>query len=92
MLRKKLGEERARKVMAAIQKDEDNFGFIKITIDELKELEALYIPHQMSYRSDVFSFRAGAWVVMIIDHNYYIEIWLINPYDSTDSTNVAFAE
>ena len=80
-MNKKLGAKKAQKVLMAFAANPQHFGFIKITEKELAELESLYSPPWMNHYTDVFSFRAGMWVVMIVDHSNYLEFYLINPYD-----------
>ena len=84
MMEKKLGKERAEKVINAMKSDKDHFGFIKITTEELADLKSLYIPHGMNYMTNTFCFRAGMWVVMIVDQKSYIMLHLINPADPDD--------
>ena len=84
MMEKKLGKERAEKVINAMKSDKDHFGFIKITTEELADLKSLYIPHGMNYMTNTFCFRAGMWVVMIVDQKSYIMVHLINRADPDD--------
>ena len=79
-LERKLGLENARKVLKAFSKDPQHFGFIKVSEEELAELISLYYPPRMANYRDVFSFRAGIWMVVIIVRDY-IAVNLINPYD-----------
>ena len=84
-LERKLGLENARKVLKAFSKDTDHFGFIKVSEKELAELVSLYNPTGMEMLQDVFSFRAGAWMVVIIVQSGYVEVSLINPYDVNEN-------
>ena len=86
-LEKKLGTENAKKVLTAISKDEMHFGFIQVTEEELAELTSLYNPSKMAMLKDVFSIRAGKWMVVIVVHALkdYVEVKLINPYDVNDN-------
>ena len=82
---RKLGKEYVALVRKAFQEKPNNFGFIKISDEELANLEALFVPGYNEYHSDVFSFRAGIWVVQIVTHRgsegRWVEVALINPYD-----------
>ena len=85
MFEKKLGVELAQKVLKAFEKDPQHFGFIKISAEELAELVNLYSPASMPLHRDVYSFRAGVWVVMIVVHDRdWVEVTILNPYDVTD--------
>ena len=79
---KRLGIENARKVLKAISKDDQHFGFIQISEEELADLTSLYSPSKMALgRRDVFSFRAGGWMIVIVVHEDFVEVTIINPYD-----------
>ena len=87
---KKLGLENARKVMKAFSNDEQHFGFIKTSEEELSELTSLDSPSKMALsKRDVFTFRAGAWMLVIVVHKEFVEVTLINPYDFTDRTTTS---
>ena len=78
---KKLGIENARKVLKAISKDKQHFGFIKISEEELADLTSLYSPTHMALGPrDVFSFRAGGWMIVIVVNKELVEVTIINPY------------
>ena len=83
---KRLGIENARKVLKAFSKDDQHFGFIKVSEDELADLTSLYSPSKMALGSrDVFSFRAGCWMIVIVVHEDFVEVTIINPYDFQES-------
>ena len=84
---RKLGIENARKVLKAFSKDDQHFGFIQVSEDELADLTSLYSPSKMALgRRDVFSFRAGCWVILIVVHDEdFVEVTIINPYDFQES-------
>ena len=89
MIGRKLGTEKAKIVLEAMSKDSQHFGFIKITEDELANLESLYSPNRMPFHSNVYSFRAGIWVVIIlIQANDWVEITILNPYDVNDNHTI----
>ena len=77
----KLGIENARKVLKAISKDKQHFGFIKISEEELADLTSLYSPTNMALGPrDVFSFRAGVWMIVIVVNKDFVEVSILNPY------------
>ena len=78
---KKLGYENAKKVLKAFEKDSQHFGFLNVSEKELAELTSMRNPQMMNNRRDVFSFRAGCWVILIVVIDYYIEVSIVNPYD-----------
>ena len=79
---KKLGLENAERVLKAFSKDSQHFGFVKISKEELAELTALPSPSKMALaKRDVFCFRAGIWMIVIIVHEHdYVEVTIVNPY------------
>ncbi len=81
-MERKLGLENARKVLKAFSKDTLHFGFIKVSETELAGLISLYNPNKMACYRDVFSFRAGMWVIIILVDAEYVDVSLINPYDA----------
>ena len=83
---RRLGIENARKVLKAFSKDDQHFGFIQVSEDELADLTSLYSPSKMALgRRDVFSFRAGGWMIVIVVHEDFVEVTIINPYDFQES-------
>lgn len=83
---RRLGIENARKVLKAFSKDDQHFGFIQVSEDELADLTSLYSPSKMALgRRDVFSFRAGCWMIVIVVHEEFVEVTIINPYDFQES-------
>ena len=88
MLQKKLGIEIAEKVLKIFADNPKHFGFIKIKKEELAEIENIYSPLAMPLCRDVYTFRAGIWVVMIIVKDW-IEVTLLNPYDPNEHYTVA---
>ena len=80
-LEKKLGSINAKRVLKALEKDPQHFGFISVSENELAELTSLYNPHKMAIRRDVFSFRAGGWMIVIVVHDSYVDVTIMNPYD-----------
>ncbi len=83
---RRLGIENARKVLKAFSKDDQHFGFIQVSEDELADLTSLYSPSKMALgRRDVFSFRAGCWMIVIVVHEDFVEVTIINPYDFQES-------
>ena len=83
---RRLGIENARKVLKAFSKDDQHFGFIQISEEELADLTSLYSPSKMALgRRDVFSFRAGGWMIVIVVHEDFVEVTIINPYDFQES-------
>ena len=89
MIVRKLGKETAKKVLHAMARDPQHFSFIKITENELADLASLYSPTNMPLYYNVYSFRAGVWVVMITDHREWVEVTIINPYDLQDHYTVS---
>ena len=89
MMTRKLGKENAKKVMKALASDEQHFGFIKAKEEDLAELTSVTVLPNMQYRSDVFTFRAGIWMVIVITHKDWVEVTLVNPYDVTDHFTVS---
>lgn len=83
MFQRKLGEKKAKQVLDILSSAENSkkFGFIKITKEELAELVSLYSPIGMPLHQDVFTFRAGVWMVVIVSRGEYVEVTLLNPYD-----------
>lgn len=93
MLQKKLGLEKAELVLKAFGANQQHFGFIKVKTEELAELPSLYSPNAMPLHRDVYSFRAGAWMVVIVTHEDWVEVTLLNPYDADEHyTTSAVAE
>ena len=84
MMNRKLGNEKAKMVMKALESDDQHFGFIKTKEEDLAELTSVTVLPNMQYRSDVYTFRAGIWMVIIITHTDWVEVTLVNPYDVTD--------
>ena len=84
-IERKLGLENARKVLKAFSKNTQHFGFIKVSETELAELISLYNPPKMANRRDVFCFRDGIWMVVIVVQDGYVEVSLINPYDVNEN-------
>ena len=85
---KELGKENAEKVIRAMQRDPNHFGFIKTTAEKLAELKGpMIVTRELPERNKYF-FCAGGWVIMIIDHKEYVEVQLHNPYDPTDEVIV----
>lgn len=80
-MERRLGTKNAQKVLKAFEENERQFGFIKISEEELADLRSLYTPSGMAVYRNVFSFRAGIWVVMIVDEKDYISVHLINAHD-----------
>ncbi len=89
MMARKLGDKNALMVIHAFEKNPKHFGFIKTTVKDLSELISLYSPPSMPYHSDVFSFRAGVWMVIIVSHGDWIEVTLANPYDLNEHYTVS---
>ncbi len=89
MYQRKLGEEKAERILKAFQKDEQHFGFIKVEKAELSELKNIENLGTMTLYRDVFVFRAGIWVVLILVHAEWIDINLINPYDLNEHYNTS---
>ena len=88
---KKLGLENARRVLKAFSKDEQHFGFIKISEEELADLESLYSPPRMALgHRDVFSFRAWCWMIIIVVHEGFVEVTIVNPYDIPNDISMAY--
>lgn len=86
---KKLGLENAKKVLKAFEKDAQHFGFINVSEKELAELMVMYNPPKMNSRRDVFSFRAGCWVILIVVADSYVEVTCINPYDLEERFSIS---
>ena len=77
---RKLGSNKAALVMKVFCENKQHFGFIKIEPEELAELTTLPSPSRMPLHQDVYSFRAGSWMIIIVDHNEYLQVTILNPY------------
>ena len=86
-----LGMENAKKVLRAMQQDPKNFGFVKISLEELASIEAPYTPSKMGSRRNIYNFLAGNWMILIIVNSSYVEVTLLNPYDIIALANAGFA-
>lgn len=81
MLQRKLGENNAQKVLKVFENNKRHFGFVKVTAERLSQLTDLYSPSSMQYHGDVFSFRAGTWMIIIVCRTEWVEVTIMNPYD-----------
>ena len=88
MIQRKLGGEKADMVLRAFAANQQHFGFIKIKKEELAELTTPFSPGRMPLHLDVYTFRAGIWLVVIVSHTDYIEVTSMNPYDANEHFTV----
>ena len=82
-----LGKENAEKVMRAFRKNPGKFAFIDVTVDELAQIHPTDTPPggRNTTRYDIFDFRAGSWMVIIVLQEFGVRVSIINPYDVTDA-------
>ena len=87
MLERKLGLKNAAIVLKAMEKDPIHFDFIKgkVSQAELADLTTLYCPAGLAAYLDTFSFRAGIWMVLIINHHEWIDVVLVDPYNLSEN-------
>ena len=80
-----LGRENAKKVMQAFRKNPDKFGFIDVTEEELSMIHPTDVPNgRNTTKYDIFDFRCGSWLVIIVVQEYGVRVSIINPYDVTE--------
>lgn len=75
---RKLGLWNAERVLKAFSKDKQHFGFIKVSKEKLSELTSLYDPVYVN--NDLFTFKAGNWMIVIVTHPGYVDVTIVNPY------------
>ena len=88
MFQRKLGNEKAEMVLRAFAANQQHFGFIKVKKEELAELTTPFSPSSMPLHQDVYTFRAGVWLVVIVSHTGWVEVTLMNPYDVNEHFTV----
>ena len=82
----KLGIDRAEKVMEAFKKNPTYFSFIDVTAEELAEIMPTPTPPggRNATKCDVYGFRAGSWLIIILDLSYGLKITGLNLYYPQD--------
>lgn len=88
MFQRKLGNEKAEMVLRAFAANQQHFGFIKVKKEKLAELTTPFIPSSMPAYEDVYTFRAGIWLVVIVSRTGWVEVTLMNPYDVNEHFTV----
>ena len=79
-MQRELGLKKAKKVLKEIRRNQQ-LNFINIDENELAKLTSVYAAVAMGNHRDVFSLRVASWVILIVDHDSFIEIQLIDPYE-----------